>query len=66
MPKSLIKYDPDHPHEMKMVWDEWLKIVKLDDWPDTHINKIYDRWVVGKVRLYIPQAEWSRIVATYL
>lgn len=63
---STIKYDPDHPHEMKMVWDEWLKFLETDDWPDTQINKMYDMWLAGEVRLIIDQKVWTRIVATYL
>ncbi len=66
MNSSAIKYDRDHPHEMKMVWDEWLKVVRLDDWPDTNINRIYDRWITGEVRLYIDQEVWNRIVVAYL
>ncbi len=66
MSTSAIKYDPDHPHEMKMVWDEWLKIVKNDDWPDSVINGMYDAWLTDKGRLIIDQEVWSKIVATYL
>ena len=66
MSASTIKYDLDHPHEMKMVWNEWLKLVKMDDWPDSVINGIYDNWITGKTKLRIPQTEWTRIVATYL
>ena len=66
MSTSTISYDLDHPHEMKMVWDEWLKLVKNIDWPDPVINGIYDNWITGKTKLCIPQTEWTRIVATYL
>lgn len=64
MSTSAIKYDHDHPHEMKMVWDVWLK--KNSDLPDSLINELYGHWLIGKRKLYIDQAEWSRIVATYL
>ena len=63
---STIKYDRDHPYEMQMVWDEWLRFLETDDWPDTQINKIYDNWLAGKVRLVVSQKVWTRIVATYL
>ena len=61
---STIKYDQDHPHEMKMVWDEWKK--KQLTITEVMLQEMYDLWIVGRSELIIDQAVWTRIVATYL
>ena len=67
---STISYDRDHPHEMQMVWEIWLK--ENGDLPDTTINDMYDKWLSGKSThgvtygLIIPQTEWNKIVVAYL
>ncbi len=61
---STIRYDHDHPHEMKLVFVEWAE--HRDQLTMEVKMLVYDKWVIGKVNLAICQKAWNRIVATYL
>ena len=61
---SHIKYDRDDSYIMEMVWDVW--VVDKDHLGEESLDFIKDDWMTDRVRLTIPQKEWSRIVVTHL
>ncbi len=62
---SFIKYDRDEPYAMQMVWNVWI-VEKDVELGISICDRIYDRWITGKVKLAIPQTEWTRIVVNQL
>ncbi len=61
---STIRYDYDHPHEMKLVFVEWAEHRDMLTMEAKML--VYDEWIADKVRLAICQKAWNRIVATHL